>query len=155
MTVREANVQYDSIRAKFVGRCNFSGSHELQFLNTRKAFYSFYRNLAQLPAEKTTSKDFENATVFICRFIFRQHCRHSTCYKYFGGRFFLSLAGGRHVLFSCQFSAVYLSFDMQSTCSFNTYGYYLSFHLKLLAPISSLLQIFEASSTYFELLAII
>ena len=69
--VREANGQYDSIRAKFVRRCNFSGSHELQFLNMRKAFYSFYRNLAQLSAEKTTSKDFQNATVFICRFIFR------------------------------------------------------------------------------------
>ena len=77
--VREANGQYDSIRAKFVRRCNFSGSHELQFLNMRKAFYSFYRNLAQLSAEKTTSKDSQNATVFICRLIFRQHCRHSRC----------------------------------------------------------------------------
>ena len=113
------------LRAKFVRRCNFSGSHELQFLNTRKAFYSFYRNLAQLPAEKTTSKRFRNGTVFICRFNFRQHCGHSRCYIHFGGRFFLSLTGGRHVLFSRQFSAVYLSFDIQSTCSFNTWILFL------------------------------
>ena len=126
--VQDADGQQNSIRAKFVRRCYFSGSHELQFLNMQKAFYSFYRNLAQLSAEKTTSKDLQNVTVFIWRFIFCQHCRHSRCYIYFRGRFFLSLAGGRHVLFSCQFSAVYLSFDIQSICSFNTYGYYFSFH---------------------------
>ena len=30
---REANGQYDSIRAKFVQHCNLGGSRELQFLN--------------------------------------------------------------------------------------------------------------------------
>ena len=43
--VREANGQYDSIRAKSVKRCLFGGSCELQFLNMRKASYSFHRNL--------------------------------------------------------------------------------------------------------------
>ena len=54
--VREANGQYDSIRAKSVKRCLFGGSRELQFLNMRKASYSFHRNLIQLHAEKTSPK---------------------------------------------------------------------------------------------------
>ena len=54
--VREANGQYNSIRAKFVKRCNLSGSLELQFLNLRKASRSFDRNLTQLHAKKIISK---------------------------------------------------------------------------------------------------
>ena len=52
--VQEANGQCDSIRAKSVKRCLFGGSRELQFLNMRKASYSFHRNLIQLHAERLT-----------------------------------------------------------------------------------------------------
>ena len=98
------------------------------FLTREKHSIRFIETLRNYEQRKPLQKDLQNGTVFICRFNFRQHCGHSRYYIHFGGRFFLSLAGGRHVLFSRQFSAVYLSFDIQSTCSFNTYGYYFSFH---------------------------
>jgi len=111
--VREANGQYDSIRAKFVKRCNLSGSLELQFLNLRKASRSFDRNLTQLHAKKIISK-INNGTFYICRFLFRQCCENSKCYIYSGGRFLCRSLEA--VIFCCliSFSAVYSSFDIQS-----------------------------------------
>ena len=95
------------------------------FLTREKHSIRFIETLRNYQQRKPLRKDLQNGTVFICRFNFRQHCGHSRCYIHFGGRFFLSLAGGRHVLFSRQFSAVYLSFDIQSTCSFNTWILFL------------------------------
>ena len=151
--VREANGQYDSIRARFVGAVISVVAMSYNFLTREKHSIRFIETLRNYQQRKPLQKDLQNGTVFICRFNFRQHFGHSRCYIHFGGSFFLSLAGGRHVLFSHQFSAVYLSFDIQSTCSFNTYGYHFSFHrcmMKELTIVSNPDFQFQHSTIFFR-----
>ena len=94
--VREANGQYDSICAKSVLKhCLFGGSRELQFLNMRKASYSFHRNLIQLHAEKTSPKINKMVqSLFADPFI--SHARNEDII-YPGESFFLFLTGGSRI----------------------------------------------------------
>ena len=111
--VREANGQYDSIRAKFVKRCNLSGSRELQFFSLRKASRSFDRNLTQLHAEKIISKINIKWNTFYLQISFSSTLREFKMLYTLWREISLSLARGCHILLSCQFSAVYSLFDIQ------------------------------------------
>ena len=112
--VREANGQYDSIRAKFVKRCNLSGSLELQFLNLRKASHSFDRNLTQLHAKKIIPKINKRWNILYLQISFRQCCENSKCYIYSGGRFLCRSLEAVIFCFLVSFSAVYSSVDIRS-----------------------------------------
>ena len=109
--VREANGQYDSIRAKSVKRCLFGGSRELQFLNMRKASYSFHRNLIQLHAEKTSPKIYKMVqSLFADPFI--SHARNEGIIYTLERDFFLFLTGGSHIYILL---SVYSSLSYHST----------------------------------------
>ena len=101
--VREANGQYNSIRVKFVKRCNLSGSLELQFLNLRKASRSFDRNLTQLHAKKIISKINKKWNILYLQISFPSMLREFKMLYILWREISLSLARGRHILLSCQF----------------------------------------------------
>ena len=104
--VREANGQYDSIRAKSVKRCLFGGSRELQFLNMRKASYSFHSNLIQLHAEKTSPKINKMVqSLFADPFI--SHARNEDIIYTLERDFSCFSLEAVIFTFSCQFTAVY------------------------------------------------
>ena len=104
--VREANGQYNSIRAKSVMRCLFGGSRELQFLNMRKASYSFHSNLIQLHAEKTSPKINKMVqSLFADPFI--SHARNEDIIYTLERDFSCFSLEAVIFTFSCQFTAVY------------------------------------------------
>ena len=104
--VREANGQYDSIRAKSVKRCLFGGSRKLQFLNMRKASYSFHSNLIQLHAEKTSPKIYKMVqSLFADPFI--SHARNEDIIYTLERDFSCFSLEAVIFSFSCQFTAVY------------------------------------------------
>ena len=101
--VREANGQYDSIRTKFIKRCNLSGSRELQFHNLQKASRSFDRNLTQSHAEKIISKINKKWNILHLQISISSMLQEFKMLYILWREISLSLARGPHILFSCQF----------------------------------------------------
>ena len=138
--VREANGQYDSIRAKFVKRCNLSGSLELQFLNLRKASRSFDRNLTQLHAKKIISKINKRWNILYLQISFSSMLREFKMLYILWREISLSLARGRHILLSCQFFSSLFFVRHPIICLslltnlFNKFenGYHFSFHRSMM-----------------------